>query len=93
MNYSSDRSRNNLAEERLTGDCYHYLEDVGVTQVNVYIFLLALGGIFNIDLNTPESSSVLVIDEAEGKRVHNYFDLLSRNRLAKGASKKTEKPV
>ena len=53
-----------MTEEKLVSDCYKYLEDVGVTQVNLYVFLLAVGGIFNVDLNTDENPSVLVIDEA-----------------------------
>jgi hypothetical protein len=34
-----------------------------VTQINIYIFLLALSGIYGIDLNNDEIKGVLVIEE------------------------------
>jgi hypothetical protein len=74
-------------DSSLVQDCYTYLEDVGVTQVNLYVFLLALGGIYNVDLNSDDNGSVLVIDESEGRKIHSYFDRLFRNRLTKSTNK------
>lgn len=60
-----------------------------MTQINVYVFLLALGGIYNVDLNNGEIESALVIDGIEGKKLHSYFDLLYRNRLYSDGIKKS----
>lgn len=62
-----------------------------MTQINVYVFLLALGGIYGIDLNNDEITGVLIIEEEEGKKIHQYFDLLFRNRLFADVSKKEHK--
>jgi AAA+ superfamily predicted ATPase len=50
--------------------------------------LLAVGGIYEIDLNNEEVNDILVIDEEEGKKVHHYFESLFRNRLFSDYSKK-----
>ena len=44
-------------------DCYEYLEYFGISQINLYIFLLAIGGIYNVDLNSDNSASIIVIDD------------------------------
>lgn len=77
-------------ERKLIHDCFSYLSKCGVTQINVYIFLLALGGIYNVDLNNKEIKSALVIEEDEGKKIHHHFDRLFRNKLYNATLKKSK---
>ncbi len=52
-----------------------------------------MGGIYNVDLNNEEIHSAIVIDDIEGKKIHQYFDLLFRNRLFMNASNKSPRNI
>lgn len=46
-----------------------------------------------MDLNNKEITSALVIDEDEGKRIHQHFDLLFRNKLYSETLKKSKNVI
>jgi hypothetical protein len=88
---SSDKGSLAIEERHLLHDCFCYLSRYGVTQINLYVFLLALSGIYNVDLNNDQITSALVIEEGEGKALHHRFDPLFRNKLFSETLKKSKK--
>ena len=45
-------------------------------------FLLAVGGLYDLPLNGPDDDEV-VCEEEEGRKIHQDFDRLYRNRLGR----------
>ena len=64
-------------------EAFMFLTKTGVSQANLFIFLLAIGGIYDVQIGDKTS-----IDEQQGRKIHGYFDTLFRNRLLNDYSKK-----
>lgn len=87
------RSAQALEEKKLVNQAYKYISHYKLNYANLCSFLLALCGIYNVVLTNESADRIqserLVIEDAEGKKVHQAFDLLYRNRLSSDETRRS----